>query len=74
MEIGVRVESEDLLTGEVLHTASAYLTFVALDESCHPHEIPGLTVETEDEVRRQSQALNRRTVRLEERAREKVGV
>jgi acyl-CoA hydrolase len=73
MEIGVRVESEDLLSGEVRHTASAYLTFVALDESGHPREIPALIVETEDEIRRQSQALNRRTVRLEERAREKAG-
>ena len=38
----------------------------------HPHEIPELIVETEDEIRRQSQALNRRAVRLEERAREKA--
>ena len=72
MEVGVRVESEDMLTGEVRHTASAYLTFVALDESGHPHKIPSLIVESEDEIRRQSQALNRRAVRLEERAREKA--
>jgi len=71
MEVGVRVESEDLLTGEVRHTASAYLTFVALDEDGHPKQIPELIVEAEDEIRRQSQALNRRSVRLEERAREK---
>ena len=32
MELGVRVEAENLLTGEVLHTASAYLTYVALDK------------------------------------------
>jgi acyl-CoA hydrolase len=73
MEVGVRVESEDLITGVVRHTASAYLTFVALDESGHPREIPALIVESEDDIRRQSQALNRRTVRLEERAREKAG-
>ena len=72
MEIGVRVESEDLLTGEVRHTASAYLTFVSLDASGHPTEIPQLIVESEEEVRRHRQALDRRAVRLEERAREKV--
>jgi acyl-CoA hydrolase len=73
MEIGVRVESEDLLTGEVRHTASAYLTFVSLDASGHPREIPQMLVETEEEIRRHRQALDRRAVRLEERAREKVG-
>lgn len=73
MEIGVRVESEDLITGEVRHTASAYLTFVALDESGHPKEIPQLVLESEEEIRRNRQALDRRTVRLEERARERAG-
>lgn len=72
MEIGVRVESEDLLTGEVRHTASAYLTFVALDDSGHPREIPGLIAEGEDDVRRLAQAQNRRKSRLEEREREKA--
>jgi acyl-CoA hydrolase len=72
MEVGVRVESEDLLTGEVRHTASAYLTFVALDESGHPREIPGLITEGEDDVRRLAQAQNRRKSRLEEREREKA--
>jgi len=70
MEIGVRVESENLLTGEILHTASAYLTFVALDSSGRPTEIPQLIVETEEEIRRHRQSLDRRAVRLEERARE----
>lgn len=36
MEVGVRVESEDLYTGEVRHTASAYLTYVALDKHHKP--------------------------------------
>lgn len=74
MEVGVRVESEDLRTGEVRHTASAYLTFVALDDTGRPREIPGLLVESDDEVRRQAQALDRRRVRLEERSREKAAL
>ena len=32
MEAGVRVESQNLFTGETRHTVSAYLTFVALDK------------------------------------------
>jgi len=65
MEIGVRVESENLLTGEMRHTASAYLTFVALDKSGRTTEIPPLIFETEDEKRRNRQALERREKRLE---------
>jgi acyl-CoA hydrolase len=72
MEIGVRVESENLLTGDVRHTASAYLTFVALDAQGHPQEIPQLRIETDEEARRHRQALDRRAVRLAERDREKA--
>jgi acyl-CoA hydrolase len=71
MEIGVRVEAERPATGEVRHTASAYLTFVALDENGRPTRLPGLTVETEDEKRRYEEARRRREMRLAERSREK---
>jgi acyl-CoA hydrolase len=70
MEIGVRVEAENLLTGDVRHTASAYLTFVGLDNTGRPTEIPPLILETEEERRRNQQALSRREVRLAERTRE----
>jgi len=52
MEIGVRVEAEDLRTGQVRHTASAYLTFVALDPSGRPVPVPPLVLETEEQRRR----------------------
>ena len=39
MEIGVRVESEDTLTGKIKHTSSAHLTFVALDGNKKPKGI-----------------------------------
>jgi uncharacterized protein (TIGR00369 family) len=64
MEIGVRVESENLLTGEVRHTASSYLTFVALDMSGKPIELPPLIPESEEEKRRNSDAAIRREERL----------
>ena len=70
MEIGVRIEAEDFKTGKVRHTASAYMTFVALDENGKPVEIPQLIIETDDEKRRNQEALQRRKNRLEERGRE----
>jgi len=70
MEVGVRVEAENYLTGEVRHTASAYLTFVALDEEGRPKKVPGLIPETETEKRRYQQALMRKKSRLELRTKE----
>ena len=71
MEIGVRIESENLLTGEVKHTASAYLTFVALDKAGRPTQIPSLVFETEDEKQRNNEAKTRRRNRLAAREQEK---
>lgn len=70
MEIGVRVEAENLITGEVRHTASAYLTYVALDEKGHPREAPPLVLETEEDRRRNRDAKKRKDLRLAERKRE----
>jgi len=67
MEIGVRVESENLMTGQIRHTASAYLTYVALDRDGRPSAVPPLVLETEDELRRNRQAEARREIRLKER-------
>ena len=66
MEIGVRVEAENLMTGEVRHAASAYLTFVALDGEGRPAAVPPLIVETGDERRRNGEAKARRNARLAE--------
>lgn len=59
MEIGARVEAEDLLTGEIRHVASAYLTFVALGVE-KGESIPAIICETDDEKRRNSEAMVRR--------------
>ena len=64
MEIGVRVIVEDLLTGVQRHTSSAYLTFVALDKDSKPLPIPPVIPETPDEIRRYTQAGERREYRL----------
>jgi uncharacterized protein (TIGR00369 family) len=70
MEVGVRVETENLFSGEKRHTASAYLTYVALDKSGRPNLIPPLILETDDENRRNGEAKSRREIRLKERRRE----
>jgi len=71
MEAGVRVESENLRTGVIRHTASAYLTFVALDDNGRPTTAPPLIAESDEDKRRYCEAQVRREVRLAERAREK---
>lgn len=70
LEVGVRVEAENAITGEVRHTASAYLTFVALDKEGRPAAVPPLIIETEDERRRNREAETRRASRLAERKQE----
>ncbi len=70
MEIGARVETEDLLTGKITHLASAYLTFVALGDDQRPSEVTPLVPETPEEKRRFKEASARRKARLSERKRE----
>jgi len=64
MEVGVRVEAEDMLTGNVVHVASAYLVFVATDEHGRPVSLPPLLAETDEERRRMKAAEARRSLRL----------
>jgi acyl-CoA hydrolase len=64
LEVGVRVEAEDLVSGDRTHTSSAYLVFVALDEHGRPRPVPGLVPETDKERQRQAEAKIRREHRL----------
>ena len=73
MEVGVRVEAENFVTGEVRHTASAFLTFVSLDAGGRPAAVPPIEFETGDEVRRNCEALERRKLRLAMREAESAG-
>jgi len=65
MEIGVRVEAENPLTGEVRHTGTCYLTCVALDKNGRPTSVPSLIPESADEKRRWAEAEVRRQRRLQ---------
>jgi len=67
MEIGIRVEVEDLMTGESRHAASAYFTMIAVDQEGRPMTLPPLILDTEEERRRNSEAQERRENRLLQR-------
>ncbi len=64
MEVGVRVDSENLITGEMTHTSTAYTTFVALDDHGRPTPVPPLFPQTTDEKRRFEEAKKRRESRV----------
>lgn len=64
MEIGVKVTTENPLTGEKKHTASAYLTFVAINEKGNPMPVPPIEPKTEQEKRWNTEAKKRRAVRI----------
>lgn len=64
MEVGCRVETEDMLTRTRRYTTKAYLTFVAVDEVGAPRQLPPLVLETADDRRRYAQAQARREDRL----------
>jgi acyl-CoA hydrolase len=68
MEIGVRVEAENPRSGEVRHSNTAYMTFVALDDHGRPAAVPPALAATPTEQRRMREAELRRTNRLAERA------
>src|SRR6516225_11538601 len=65
MEVGVKVFSENVLTGERKHTTTAYVTFVALDSNTRkPKLVPPLILKTAEEKRRWREAGERRKARL----------
>lgn len=68
IEVGVRVEAENPLTGAHSHTNSAYAVYVALGEGGRPTEVPPLLAETEEAQRRWEAAERRREVRLQQKA------
>lgn len=59
MQTGVLVEAENPLSGKLAHIASAYLTFVAMDENRHPKEIKPWVPHTSEAKRREQDAKER---------------
>lgn len=63
LEVELRVEAENLLTGEIIHTNSAFFVYVALDDARKPTPVPQLELQNEDERRRYDQGRARQAVR-----------
>jgi uncharacterized protein (TIGR00369 family) len=68
LEVGVRVDAENYITGRKVHTSSAYLVYVALDAAGAPRPVPPIIAETPDEEQRQREAKLRREARLARKA------
>ncbi len=64
MEVGVRVDSENPITGEIRHTVTAYTTFVALDDLGRPTPVPIIAPSSPEQKRRYQQAQQRRASRI----------
>jgi acyl-CoA hydrolase len=64
MEVGVRVDAENLLTGDHRYVASAYLTMVAIDRKGKPKAVPPLVPESEEDLRRFREGEKRKQERL----------
>jgi acyl-CoA hydrolase len=67
MEVEIQVQAENPISGERIHTNTAYAVYVALDHAGKPVRVPPLLAETEEQRRRQSEAQQRQTRRLKER-------
>jgi acyl-CoA hydrolase len=67
MEVGVRVEAEDLRTGKKTHTNTSYFVMVAIDENGRPVEVPPLILETDEDRRRNEDARRRVEARKRQR-------
>lgn len=69
IEVGVRVEAENPMTGQRTHTNSAYAVYVAIDPQGRPKVVPPLLLESDDEKRRWEEGQARREHRLQQQAR-----
>ncbi len=71
METRVVVTAENVISGEVIHTNTAYFVYVALDDEGHPTKVPELLCETEEEKARFERASQRQAYRIQQRRQEK---
>jgi len=61
MVVGLRVESENIITGLKKHCNSSYFTMVAKDENGKTTRVPGLILTTTQEVRRYIRSIVRKS-------------
>lgn len=65
--VGIRITSENVKTQITKHTNTSYFTMVSMDEHHKPAQVPGLILETKDEVRRFAEAIKRKNLKAEHR-------
>jgi len=70
VEVELRVETENLHTGEITHTNSAFFVYVALDDDRRPTPVPPLQLRTDEERQRFEEGAQRRAIRLERAGRQ----
>lgn len=58
--VGIKVIAENITNASVKHTNTSYFTMVAKDAYDKPAQVPGLLLETRDDVRRYLEAIRRR--------------
>ena len=68
IDVGVRIEAEDIITGTRRHTNSCYATFVAIDDKGRPRPVPPVVPESESEKAWYEHARRRKLLQKEERA------
>ena len=61
--VGIRVEAQNVKSGEIRHTNSCYFTMVSKGDDDKPQQVPELVLETNDDVRRFMEALRRKDIR-----------
>jgi acyl-CoA hydrolase len=71
MEVGVKAMVEDVRSQTLRHVSTAYVTFVAVDVTGQPVEVPQVIPETEHQIRRYDDAGRRREMRSSETQRKK---
>jgi acyl-CoA hydrolase len=67
IEVRVEANAQNLLSGNVTRTNTAYFVYVALDERGRPAPVPPLLLQTDDERRRWEAARQRQAYRLAQR-------
>lgn len=61
--VGIKVTAENVKTGQVKHTNTSYFTMVAKGEDDKPAQVPGLTLESAEDLRRFLEALQRKQIK-----------
>lgn len=63
MVIGIKVIAENFKIGSVKHTNTSFFTMVSKDDSGQPSKVPGLILETKEDVKRFLESIKRKELK-----------